>query len=216
VPRRAESGAPRVAILVHGLWMPGMVMTPLAARLTRAGYRCHLYDYAGREQPLAANAERLVHFARQVGAAHFVGHSLGGLVVLEALNSDPTLAVERVALLGTPARGCLAARRLARHGFGRWMLGESEALWREGRAARWNRREQLGVIAGTFPFGLGRTFGRLPGANDGVVGIEEARIDGMAAFTALPVSHSGMLLSTRVALSLRAFLETGSFPTHAR
>jgi len=192
-----------------------MVMTPLAARLARAGYHCHLYDYAGRERPLAANAERLVQFARHLGPAHFVGHSLGGLVVLAALNSDPRIAVERVALLGTPARGCLAARRLAKYGFGRWLLGESEALWREGRAARWTRPEQLGVIAGTFPFGLGRTFGRLPGANDGVVCVEEAQIDGMTAFAALPVSHSAMLLSARVALNLRAFLETGRFPAHA-
>jgi pimeloyl-ACP methyl ester carboxylesterase len=193
-----------------------MVMTPLAARLARAGYRCHLYDYAGRERPLAANAERLVQFARQVGPAHFVGHSLGGLVVLEALNSDPGLAVERVALLGTPARGCLAGRRLAKFGFGRWMLGESEALWREGRAALWRRPEQLGVIAGTVPIGLGRSFGRLPGPNDGVVCVGETHIDGMAAFAALPVCHSGMLLSARLALNVRAFLETGSFPPHAR
>ena len=207
--------APREAILVHGLWMPGLVMTPLAARLARAGYRCHLFDYTGRERPLAANAERLAHLARRVGRAHFVGHSLGGLVVLAALNAEPALAVERVALLGTPARGCLAARRLARFGFGRWMLGESEALWREGRAAHWTRREQLGVIAGTVPIGLGRTFGRLPCINDGVVCVEEAHIEGMAALTTLPVSHSGMLLSARVALSLQAFLETGSFLPHA-
>jgi pimeloyl-ACP methyl ester carboxylesterase len=193
-----------------------MVMTPLAARLARAGYRCHLYDYAGRERPLGANAERLAQFARNLGPAHFVGHSLGGLVVLEALNSDPGLAVVRVALLGAPARGCFAARRLAKYGFGRWLLGESEALWREGRTARWTRPEQLGVIAGTFPFGLGRSLGHLPGANDGVVCVDETQIDGMTAFTALPVSHSAMLLSARVALNLRTFLETGSFPPHAR
>ena len=203
-------------ILVHGLWMPGLVMSPLARRLSRAGYRCHLFDYAGRERPLAANAERLAQFARRLGPAHFVGHSLGGLVVLEALNANPALAVERVALLGTPARGCLSARRLARYGFGRWMLGESEALWREGRAARWTRPDLLGVVAGNFPFGLGRTLGRLPGANDGVVCVNETRIDGAAAFTVLPVSHSGMLLSARVALNLRDFLETVHFSAHAR
>jgi pimeloyl-ACP methyl ester carboxylesterase len=203
-------------ILVHGLWMPGLAMSPLAGRLTRAGYRCRLFDYAGRERPLAANAERLAQFAREVGPAHFVGHSLGGLVVMEALNSDRDLAVGRVALLGTPARGCLAARRLASYGFGRWMLGESEALWREGRAARWDRAEPLGIIAGAYPFGLGRTLGRLPGANDGVVCVDEARIEGAAAFTVLPVSHSGMLISARVARSLLTFLETGGFPAHAR
>ena len=202
-------------VLVHGLWMPGLAMSPLAARLARAGYRCHLFDYAGRDRPLAANAERLVQFARRIGPAHFVGHSLGGLVVMEALHSDLSLGVGRVALLGTPARGCLAGRRLARYGFGRWMLGESETLWREGRTSRWTRPEPLGVIAGNFPLGLGRSFGRLPGANDGAVCVDETVIEGAAAFTVLPVSHSGMLLSARVARALQQFLETGRFAPHA-
>ena len=39
----------KAVVLVHGLWMPGLVMSPLAARLSRAGYRCHLFDYAGRQ-----------------------------------------------------------------------------------------------------------------------------------------------------------------------
>jgi pimeloyl-ACP methyl ester carboxylesterase len=206
----------RSVILVHGLWMPGLAMSPMAGRLSRAGYRCHLFDYAGRERPLAANAERLAQYARSVGAAHFVGHSLGGLVVLEALNPNPALAVGRVALLGTPARGCLAGRRLASYGFGRWMLGESEALWREGRAARWARPEPLGVIAGTLPLGLGRSLGRLPEPNDGVVCVDETRIEGASASTALAVSHSGMLMSARVAQALQTFLETGGFAPHAR
>ena len=203
-------------ILVHGLWMPGLAMTPMAGRLSRAGYRCRLFDYAGRDRPLAANAERLAQFARETGPSHFVGHSLGGLVVLEALNGNRALAVERVALLATPARGCLAGRRLGSYGFGRWMLGESEALWHEGRAARWLRPEPLGIIAGALPFGLGRTLGRLPGANDGVVCVDETRIEGATASVVLPVSHSGMLFSGRVGRELQNFLETGGFARHAR
>ena len=202
-------------VLVHGLWMPGLVMSPLAARLSRAGFQCHLFDYTGRERPLAANARRLAQFARGLGPSHFVGHSLGGLVVMEALSSDLSLKVERVALLGTPARGCLAGRRLARYGFGRWMLGESEALWRDGRTSRWRRPEPLGVLAGSYPFGLGRSFGRLHGINDGVVCVEEAVVEGASDFTVLPVSHSGMLLSARVARALQHFLETGRFAAHA-
>ncbi|MGA7985425.1 MAG: hypothetical protein WCA01_09640, partial [Burkholderiales bacterium] len=81
---------------------------------------------------------------------------------------------------------------------------------------RWTRPEPLGIVAGALPFGLGRTLGRLPGANDGVVCVDETRIEGAAAFTVLPVSHSGMLLSARAARELQAFLETGRFASHAR
>lgn len=199
-------------VLVHGLWVPGVVMSPLGARLAQAGFRCHRFGYFGRSRPLAAHAERLARFARDIGPAHFVGHSMGGRVVLEALERERALEVGRVLLLGTPARGCMAGRRLANHAAGRWFLGESEALWRESdRHARWTRPEPLGVIAGTLPLGLGRVLGRLPGVNDGVVRLEETEVEGMAQRAVLRIGHSAMLVSSRVAAQAAAFLGTGAF-----
>jgi pimeloyl-ACP methyl ester carboxylesterase len=197
-------------ILVHGLWVPGWVMQPLAARLARAGFACRTFSYMGAGKPLEVHAEKLARFARDLGPAHFVCHSMGGLVALAALQSA-SVAVGRVVLLGTPARGCYAGRRLARYPGGRWFLGESEALWREGRAARWTRPEPLGVLAGSVPLGLGRLFGPLPGVNDGVVSLAETEVEGMAARTVVPVGHSEMLFSARVADNIAAFLGKGSF-----
>lgn len=201
----------RDVVLAHGLWVPAVVMTPLAARLAQAGFRCHLFSYHGRERPLDAHAERLARFAREAGPAHFVGHSLGGLVVLHALEQHRSVAAGNVLLLGSPVRGNFAGRRLAQHGWGRWFLGASEALWREGRAARWTRPEPLGVLAGTTPIGLGRLFGALPGANDGVVRVEETEVDGMRECIVLPVAHSTMLVSARVAAQAVSFLEDARF-----
>jgi pimeloyl-ACP methyl ester carboxylesterase len=198
-------------ILTHGLWVPGAVMRLLAARLERAGYRCRTFSYMGAGKPLETHAERLARFAREVGPAHFVAHSMGGLVVLEALNRLPELAAGRIVLLGTPANGCYAGRRIARHAAGRWFLGKSEDLWREGRIAQWRRSEALGVVAGSLPLGLGRLFGRLPGVNDGVVSLEETAIEGMAGRTVLPVGHSAMLFSTKVAEQVTTFLAHGKF-----
>ena len=104
-----------------------------------------------------------------------------------------------------------AGRRLAQHGWGRWFLGASESLWREGRAARWTRPEPLGVLAGTTPVGLGRLFGALPGANDGVVRVEETEVDGMRERIVLPVAHSTMLVSARVAAQAVSFLADARF-----
>lgn len=198
-------------ILTHGLWVPGAVMRPLAARLERAGYRCRTFSYRGAGKPLEIHAESLARFAREVGPAHFVAHSMGGLVVLEALNCLPELAAGRIVLLGTPANGCYAGRRIARHAAGRWFLGKSEDLWREGRSARWRRSEALGVVAGSLPLGLGRLFGRLPGVNDGVVSLEETEVQGMAGRTVLRVGHSAMLVSRKVAEQVATFLAHGKF-----
>jgi hypothetical protein len=132
-------------------------------------------------------------------------------VVLDALQRHRDVAAGNIVVLGTPARGNFAARRLARHDWGRWFLGASEPLWREGRSARWTRPEPLGVIAGTLPVGLGRLFGALPGANDGVVRVEETPVEGMRERVVLAVAHSGMLLSARVAAQVASFLSHARF-----
>ncbi len=205
-------------ILLHGLWMPGVVMSPLASRLAAQGLRTHLFDYASRAKPLAAHAERLARFARDVAGGEpvgFVGHSLGGLAVLAALASDNAPAVASVVLIGTPARGCMAGRRLARVAPGRWMLGESEPLWREGRIAKWDPPAHagapLGVIAGSTPIGLARVLGRLPGVNDGVVRLEETAVEGMADRIVLPVGHTALIFSSRVVAQVAGFLRQGRF-----
>lgn len=201
-------------ILVHGLWMPGTVMRPLAARLKRAGLRCHVFAYPARARPLADHAAGLLGFARRCApsGAHFVGHSLGGLVVLAALEADRALPVGRVVLLGTPAQGNLAGRRLAGFRLGRWLLGWSAPLWAEdGGMAHWTRPEPLGIVAGTRPLGLGPLLARLRGPNDGVVRLDETTVPGMSERIALAVSHSGMLISARVAAQVEAFLRLGRF-----
>ena len=197
-------------ILAHGLWVPGVLMRPLARRLEGEGFRCHTFAYLGTARTLENHIERLARFAHDIGPAHFVGHSMGGLVVMEALARHLDLAAGRVVLLGTSARGNFAGRRLARHAAGRWMLGASAPLWRE-RDSRWTRAESLGVIAGTRPFGLGVLLGRLEGPSDGVVTVEETSIEGMSERITLPVGHSQMLVSAKVAAQIAAFLANGKF-----
>jgi pimeloyl-ACP methyl ester carboxylesterase len=206
----------RDVVLVHGLWVPGAVMRPLAARLERAGFRCHIFSYMGASRPLEVHAERLARCAREIGPAHFVGHSLGGLLVMETLGRHPEIAAGRVVLLGTPARGCYAGRRIARYRVGRWLFGHSAEYWPErypgsGPAARWTRSEALGIVAGSLPLGLGRLFGRLPGVNDGAVRLEETGVEGMAGRVVLRVGHSAMLVSAKVAAQVAAFLSDGKF-----
>ena len=202
----------RDVVLVPGLWMPAAAMALLASRLSGSGYAVRLFGYRGRN-PLEANVERLARFARDSFAgrsAHFVGHSLGGLLVLEALNRNPDIAVATALLLGAPVRGCLAGRRLASREFGRWMMGACSAHWGH-RDTRWLRAEPLGVVAGTLPLGLARVFGRLPGANDGVVRVDETAVEGMAARALVPEGHSMLIVSARVGKLVERFLAGGRF-----
>lgn len=194
-------------VLAPGLWMPGVAMRVLAARLSQRGYRVHIFDYQGRA-PFDANVEALARFAK--GKAFFVGHSLGGVLVLEMLNRHPEIKAHAAVLLGAPVRGCLAGRRLGAARLGRWMMGACRELWDE-RPARWTRGEPLGVVAGTVPLGLGRAFGRLPGPNDGVVRVDETPVDGMAGSALVAQGHSMLIVSARVGDLVHRFCRAGAF-----
>jgi pimeloyl-ACP methyl ester carboxylesterase len=199
-------------ILVHGLWMPRLAMTLLAARLAREGYRVHTFAYRGRA-PLASNIERLTRFVRERvdgRPAHFVGHSLGGVLVYDTLSRHPNLASGHVVLLGAPVRGCHAGRRLGAAALGRWLLGACRERWQE-HEARWARHEPLGVIAGTLPVGLGRLLGTLRGDNDGVVRVAETEIEGMSDRALVREPHSLLTVSPRVAALTAHFLRAGRF-----
>ncbi|HTM59462.1 MAG TPA: alpha/beta hydrolase [Burkholderiales bacterium] len=193
-------------VLVPGLWMPSVIMTPLAARLSRAGFRTRRLAYSGRHSLEAA----MQLLARERAAPHFVGHSLGGVLILDMLSHHPGVAAGRVVLIGAPVAGCLAGRRLGQWAIGRWMLGASAARW-EGRTARWERPEPLGVIAGTRALGLGRILGTLPGENDGVVRVEETTVQGMTERVLLDQGHSMLAVSARVSALVERFLRAGRF-----
>jgi hypothetical protein len=53
----------------------------------------------------------------------------------------------------------------------------------------------------------------LPTPNDGVVTVAETELAAACDRIVLPVSHSGMLLSRRVARQTGAFLRAGKFDT---
>jgi pimeloyl-ACP methyl ester carboxylesterase len=195
-------------VLVPGLWMPAAAMALIAARLRRAGFRTHSFAYSGR-RPLEASIERLARQVRE-RPVHFVGHSLGGVLIFDMLERHPDIVAGRIVLLGSPVRGCFAGRRLGSGALGRWMLGACAPRW-EGREARWQRPEALGVIAGTLPLGLGRALGALPGENDGVVCAEETLVEGMADRVLVRQGHSMLAVSGRVAALVERFLRAGRF-----
>ena len=47
--------------------------------------------------------------------------------------------------------------------------------------------------------------------HDGTVSVDETRLKGATDFITLPVSHTGMLISARVATQVVTFLRSGKF-----
>lgn len=202
---------PDSIVLVHGLWLSGWTLVPLSRRLSAAGLPARAWSYPTLRGSLDHNAAALAAFLRRQSRAvtGLVGHSLGGLVALRALELAPDLAVRRLLMLGSPLRGSVAAANLARLPGGRALVGRSLP---EGLARGPRRPAQpvvIGMIAGSLGMGAGRLLARFDGPSDGAVSVDETRWDGLDAHVVLPVSHSGLLTSARVARSAALFLRTG-------
>src|SRR5690606_30768507 len=117
--------------LLHGLWMRGFTLWPLARRLQAAGFEVATFDYASVAFGAARAVQRL---RRRIAASsadrpvHLVGHSLGGLVALQAVREDGGLPAGRIVCLGSPLLGSASARDLAFLPGGRSLLGGSAEL----------------------------------------------------------------------------------------
>lgn len=199
-------------ILVHGLWFGSWAMAILARRLRAAGLSCRHYSYATTRDGLDGHAAGLWKFAREAAAdsVHFVAHSLGGLVTLRMLGQFDGVAHGRVVLLGSPLGGSVAARKAARIPGAGKLLGGIRFTLHEGYGHIPPGRE-TGMIAGTRGIGLGLLVGGVGGRGDGTVALSETRTTGLADRIELPVTHTGMLYSKKVAHQAAYFLRSGGF-----
>ncbi len=205
---------PEAVVLVHGLWVHGFVMELMRRRIARCGYRALAYSYPSMRLTIAENAERLARYCRELAAprVNLVGHSMGGLIVLRALESATGFTPGRIVLTGTPVAGSFAARRLAGLPGGRAALGRSMPEWMKSATYAARHGSEIGVIAGRMPVGIGRIVAPdLQRPCDGVVSVAETRFPGMRDHIVLNVSHSGMLVSRAVARQICAFLRDGRF-----
>lgn len=206
-------------VCLHGVWMPGAVMTLVKRRLeSEYQYRVHLFSYPSIRGTLDENARSLAEFIgeQQIKKVHLVGHSLGGVVSLRMLALQPDAPVERVVCLGSPLCGSRAASHLNQTDWGNTILGKSlsdgvvdEAAnqWAREVCASWD----IGVIAGTVPIGVGQLITSFDGENDGTVAVSETQLPGLKDHICLAVNHKGLVMSNDVTDQAAAFLNRGEF-----
>ena len=196
-------------MLLHGIWSSRAWVGPLAWRLRMQGFEVAAFGYpsvfGGPQVAVPSLIERL----RGRGRVSLVGHSLGGLVALEALRQAPELDVPRVVCLGSPLRGSETARTLAGHGWAA-ALGRSSGLLLHG-LPEWDGRAEVGLVAGSVAHGMGALMGALQGESDGTVSVVETRLPGLADHCVVQASHRGLTLSPEVAGLTAAFLRDGRF-----
>ncbi|RMG50457.1 MAG: alpha/beta fold hydrolase [Gammaproteobacteria bacterium] len=187
-------------VLVHGIWMTGVELMPLAHTLRRAGFEPHVFHYPSLRRPLAWSADRLDRYIAGLGSeqVHLLGHSLGGLLLVHLFDRHPAQPPGRVLMLGSPIRGSGVARSVSRRQLLRPLLGHATDHALLGDLPPWRGDRPVAMIAGTRGVGVGNLLGGLQPPHDGTVSLSETKADWLDAHLSVPHSHFGMLLAPEV------------------
>jgi triacylglycerol lipase len=211
-------------ILLHGLGRTRRSMARLARALDRAGFRPQCWSYPSRAYALlpqiAAIRSRIEALAADGTPIHFVGHSLGAILLRGAL-AQPAgrFSDSRLVMIAPPNQGArLAARLLPLPGSG-WFFGPALVDLAEGSAALATLAPpgvSTGIIAGTRRFSpvnpgswLSLLYDDRPG--DGTVALEETRLGPPAESVTVLAEHTFISSHPETRRQTLAFLREGHF-----
>ncbi|MEM8768204.1 MAG: alpha/beta fold hydrolase [Pseudomonadota bacterium] len=216
--RPAPEGADKV-VLLHGLGRTEAAMLILENDLKGAGYDVYNIGYPSND----LGPEALVE---QVSAAivdcceggedtvHFVGHSLGGLLIRAHLAKGLPANLGRVVLLGTPNKGSeladleegLPGALVDMAGPTAQMLGTGPDAFPASLPAP---NFVVGVVAGTRDAIVTNQW--LPLPNDSMVSRDSAHLEGATDYLEFEVTHWGLRNDPDVAAATITFLKNGRF-----
>lgn len=198
--------------LVHGLWNRGWMMSKMSRRLRSAGHDVRVFSYPTRASSVDEHADALHEFLikNRTEELNLVGHSMGGIVILNMLNRYDDLPPGRVVMLGTPVKGSGVVKRLARLPLQSFLFGNVRDDLLSGFPHLPADRE-TGMVRGIHSVGFGRVAGKQDEPNDGSVCLSETWLEGLQDTLDLHVSHSGMLVSKEVVAQVEQFILFGRF-----
>lgn len=204
---RVAGAAPAVdtrelVVLAHGMVRTPASMWWLARALRAEGYRVLNWGYSSYTRAVPELGARLASdAAASLGAAptvHFVGHSLGAVLIRWVLAHERPPRVGRVVLLAPPNRGAAKADAVAPY-LG-WLLPPLADLRSAPDAATMKLRAPAEVEVGI-----------IAGAADRTVAVAETRLDGARGHVLVPSGHTFIMLRRDVHRLVQAFLRSGSF-----
>lgn len=208
----------QLVVLVHGLFRSRHGFRSLSRALWKAGFQVEAISYPSTRGTIREHAARLDEVLSGFDgfdSVCFITHSLGGLVVREALahraSWQERLPVRRLVMLAPPNRGSVIADTMKD-----WLPFRAFAGVVGQDLTPEHVRDlpvpacEFGVIAG----GTGTEDGinpLLPGDNDGTVRVESTKLPGMQDFLRVKVLHSFVMENERVIEAAIHFLDHGRF-----
>ena len=208
-------------IVLHGYGRSAVAMRTMERRLKRSGYRVHLVEYSSLMSSMAEIEDEVSQQIDQIikqnpQKTHFIGHSLGGLLVRSYLGRHKVKQLGRVVTLGSPNKGTPVVEYFAQKWW--FSLAGSAAQSLSSKGSQFlsslpKPTYPLGVIAGLSK----RKFAKkafLKAPHDGLVSHESTRVEGMTDFTVIPANHTALRSNRAVFKEILNFLKLGYFKTH--
>ncbi|PDT11126.1 alpha/beta fold hydrolase [Rhizobium sp. M1] len=209
-------------ILFHGIARTKKSMEKLAGFLSGHGYRVVNVAYPSTKFSI----EELVGFIRPEiegvsadageGRVHFLGYSMGGLIIRALLKDYRPHNLGRVVMVGTPNNGSQVADFLRDWPLYRKLYGPAGQQLVTDQTAMIDLfgvvDYELGIIAGnrtidpvsSLIIGLG-----VP--NDGKVSVDSTRLDGATAHIVLPANHTFFPVNKTMWRQALSFFRDGRF-----
>jgi len=192
-------------LFVHGMGRTPLSGVPILVRLRANGYTTGVFGYSAAFRCFDSIRDRLIRRVIQIasqGDYALVGHSLGGVLLRDALAKLPKEVIrpKHLFLLGSPIRSARLAVGMRNRILFRAMTGDCGQL-----LASNQRMQAIGpsnvettIIIGTKGFNgdSGPFFGEI---NDGIVAASEAHADWVTDEVQVPVIHTLLPASYRVA-----------------
>lgn len=189
-----------LVLLIHGLGRHAGIMDKPKQALRDVGYAAHSLNYATLFEGVEDHAKHFTHLLENlkgIKKVSFVTHSLGGLVARQILSNSLVwngATAQKVVMMGTPNKGAQIAAFLGRLKTFHFISGPSGKDVMPDHLVSELPEPKIPalVIAG----GLGNEIGfnpLLPGDNDGIVRVEETRLDTPHEFKLVKVLHTTIM-----------------------
>ena len=201
----------QTVVLLHGMGRGRASLWVLETRLKTAGFRTVSFPYVTHARSLDQLSSDLIKFITEnvkTPSYCIIAHSLGNIIVRNCFHKEMPPGLRRIVMLAPPNRPADLARALKDNPVYRWFTGESGQQLASDEFYRSLPVPpvEFGVIAGDR--GQSVTFKE---PNDGVITVENTKLDGMKAWVLVHQAHTFIMNSRQVAQLVIRFLEHGDF-----
>lgn len=208
-------------VLLHGLGRGPKIMDKMATYLDAHGFCPHNLDYPSTKEPIEKLTERILNqiMPLRIDKAqkiHFVGHSLGAIIIRYLLQNNVVENLGRVVLIAPPHHGSEVVDFMSKFSLYRAIYGpaglqlgtkNNDLLQSLDSSTDYD----IGIIAGDRSIDKLFSWFILTGQDDGKVTVESTKLEEMTDHIVVHAAHPFLPQKAQVIQQTTYFLANGFF-----